>query len=130
MKNLLITALSIFMIVNIAYASGGYEYKGSHTGFDIAAETAVLNMIESQTDPKTEKVIIAGKGYKFNYFDNNFPQVGRYLVGAVHLSDGDDQYVFDYYVEGERVVKIHLYTENGRVMDKQVYPEKDEAASD
>ena len=130
MNKLIVALFVTIMGINLAHASEGYEYKGSHTGFDVVAETAVLNMIESQTDPKTEKVVIDGKAYKFEYFDNNFPQVGGYLVGAVHLSDGDDQYVFDYYVKGDTVVKILLYTHNNKVIDKQVYPEKTEAVSD
>ncbi len=130
MKKLIFALVAMAMSISIAYASGGYEYKGSHTGFDVTAENAVLNMVESQTDPETEKVNIAGKTYKFEYFNNNFPEVGGYLVGAVHLSDGDDQYVFDYYVAGENVVKILLYTKNGKVINKQVYPENEEAGSD
>ena len=131
MKKVMFALFALITGVSMAYASGGYEYKGSHTGFDVTAETAVLNMIESQTDPETEKVNIAGKAYKFEFFDNNFfPDKDGRLVGSVHLSDSDDQYVFDYYVEGEKVVKIMLYTENGRLINKQIYPEKEEAASD
>ena len=130
MKNLLFAGLAMFMIVNTAYASEGYEYKGSHAGFSVTAETAVLQMIESQTDPKTEKVEIDGKALKFEYFENNFPQVGSYLVGAVHLSDNDDQYVFDYYVDGDKVVKIVLITKNDEEIVRQVYPEKTDSPSD
>jgi hypothetical protein len=131
MKNLFFAALSLIVVTGIAYASEGYEYKGSHTGYDVNAERAVMNMIESQTDPKTEKVNIDGKAMKFEYFDNNFfPDKDGRLIGSVHLSDNDDQYVFDYYVEGDRVIKIMLYTENDRVINKQVYPEKGAAESE
>lgn len=131
MKKILFVLFAMAAGASIAYASGGYEYKGSHTGFDVTAENAVLNMLESQTDTKTEKVNIGGMALKFEYFDNHFfPDKDGRLIGSVHLSDNSDKYVFDYYVEGDRVVKILLYTKNGRVVNEQVYPEKEEAASD
>lgn len=130
MKNIGIAVLAILTIVNIAYASEGYEYKGSHTGFDVSAESAVLQMIESQVDPKTEKVMMDGKALKFEYFDNHFSEMNGFLVGAAHFSDNDDQYIFDYYVKGERVVKILLFSKNGSVLNKQVYPEEGEGSSE
>ena len=131
MKKILFVLFALAASASLAHASGGYEYKGSHTGFDVTAENAVMSKVESQTDPETEKVNIGGMALKFEYFDNHFfPDKDGRLIGSVHLSDGDDKYVFDYYVEGDRVVKILLYTENGRVVNRQVYPEKEEAASD
>jgi hypothetical protein len=67
---------------------------------------------------------------KFDYFDNNFFLADGYMVGGAHFSDNKDRYVFDYYVEGDKVVKIVLYTKNNVVILKQVYPTKDEAGSD
>lgn len=131
MNKLIVALLVMAASASIAHISGGAEFKGSHTGYDPSAEDAILNMVESQTDPETEKVNIGGMALKFDYFDNNFfPDKDGRLVGSVHLSDNDAPYVFDYYVEGDRVVKIILYTKGDKVINRQVYPEKEESVSD
>lgn len=123
MKKLLIIVLAVLLNSGIVYASGGYEYKGSHSEFDITAEAAILNKIESQTDPATEKVKVGRMVLKFEYFTNTFGEIDGQKYASVHFSDNNDQYVFDYYVEGDSVIKILLYTKNGTVINKQVYPE-------
>ena len=107
----------------IADASGGEaQFKGSHTKYDAAAEMVILNKIESQTDPETGKTLIDEMALKFEYINNNFFQIDTYQVASVYFSDSEDEYVFDYYLDGDTVAKIILYTKNGREINKQVYP--------
>lgn len=131
MKKLLSAFLAILLNISIVYASeGGYEYKGSSGMYDFSAEMVVLKKIESQTDPATEKVLINGMALKFEYFENRFTIIEGYQVASVHFSDKGYTYVFDYYVDGDKVVKIVLYTKNGKMVMKQVYPKKKEASSE
>ena len=130
MKNM----LAIFVVMlnaGIVYSSGGAaEFKGSHSTYDVNAEIAILNKIESQTDPATEKVMIGGMALTFEYFNNTFAENDGYPFASVHFSDEKDKYVFDYYVDLDKVVKIVLFTKNGEVINKQVYPEKKDSNSD
>ena len=130
MKNLIVALFSLIFISNIAYASEGFEYKGSHSGYNVEAENAIMKMIQTQVDPDTQNIKIGGKLYKFEYFSNHFTEVDGFLVASVFVSENKDKYAFDYYVKGDKVVKILLYLKNGEVIHKQVYPEKKEADSD
>jgi len=108
----------------IVYASeGAVEFKGSHSMYDVNAEMTILNKIESQTDPATEKVMIGGMALTFEYFNNRFAVNDGYQFASVHFSDREDRYVFDYYVDVDKVIKIVLFTKNGEMINKQVYPE-------
>ena len=124
MKKLLCTVLIIWFHICTVYASeGGDEYKGSHSKYDATAEMVIIKKIESQTDPETEKVILGGMALKFNYLNNNFIQIDGNQVASVYFSDNGDEYVFDYYIDGDQVVKIVLYSKNGGEINKLVYPE-------
>ena len=130
MKNL-IAVFVVLLNAGIVYASGGaVEFKGSHRMYDVNAEMAILNKIESQTDPATEKVMIGGMALTLEYFNNTFFENDGYPFASVHFSDKDDKYVFDYYVNVDKVIKIVLFTKNGKVINKQVYPEKKDSNSD
>ncbi len=127
MKKILVAVFVLFFsaVTFITCASGqDYGYKGSFSGYDVTTEMAVLKMIESQTDPETEKVIIGGMALKFEYFSNALDEVDGYHVAAVYFSDKEDKYLFDYYVEGDKVVKIMLFSKNGEYINKQVYPDE------
>jgi len=130
MKKFFIAVLALLLSTGIVYASEGYDFKGSHTGYDVNAEMAVLNKVESQTDPATEKVMLDGMALKFEFFSNNFAEIDGYQVASVHFSDKKDKYIYDYYVDVDKVVKIVLLTKNGTLINKQVYPEKKGATSD
>lgn len=124
MKNIL-TVFVVLLNAGIVYASGGgSEFKGSHSMYDVNAEMAILNKIESQTDPATEKVIIGGMALTFEYFNNTFSVNDGYRFASVHFSDKKDKYVFDYYVDVDKVIKIVLFTKNGKMINRQVYPEE------
>ena len=130
MKKFIITAL--VLLINTSFftfcASGqDYGYKGSFSGYDASTEIVVLKKIESQTDPETEKVKIGGLSLKFEYFNNTLDEVDGYIVAAVHFSDKEDKYLFDYYVKGDKVEKIILFSKNGKFINKQVFPEKNDA---
>ena len=127
MKKLIIAIAALIFASNMVYASDGYEYKGSHSGYDVGGENAIMNMIQSQLDTDTQKIKIGGKLYKFEYFSNHFSEVDDFVVASVFVSDNKDKYAFDYYVKGNKVVKIMLYLKNGEVINKQVYPEEKEA---
>ena len=125
MKKLLSIALVVLLGPGIVHASELPDFmKGSFGMYDISAEMVILKKIESQTDPATEKVIIDGMALKFEYFYNTFRIIDGYQVAAVHFSDKDDDYIFDYYVAGDKVVKIVLYRKNEEEINKQVYPEE------
>ncbi|MFC1839366.1 hypothetical protein ACFL1N_07295 [Thermodesulfobacteriota bacterium] len=127
MKKFLIVVLALLFITGIfiVRASGqDYGYKGSFSGYDVSTDMIVLKMIESQTDPETEKVMIGGMALKFEYFSNALVEIDGYLVAAVNFSDKEDKYHFDYYVKEDMVVKIILFSKNGEFINKQVYPEK------
>ena len=104
--------------------------KGSYGMYDVSAEMVILKKIESQTDPATEKVIIDGMALKFEYFDNTFRIIDGYQVASVNFSDGEDSYIFDYYVSGDKVSKIILFLKNEEEINKQVYPEKKDSNSE
>lgn len=127
MKKFIITALAMLFNITVftVCASGqDYEYKGSFSGYDVSTEMVVMKKIESQTDPETEKVKIGGMTLKFEYFSNVLEEVDGYHVAAVYFSDKKDKYLFDYYVDGDKVVKIILISKNGKYINKQVSPEK------
>jgi hypothetical protein len=131
MKRLLGILLALLLGPGIVCASEIPEFmKGSFGMYDVSAEMVILKKIESQTDPEKEKVIIDGMALKFEYFYNEFRIIDGYQVAAVHFSDKEDDYVFDYYVAGDEVAKIVLYLKNEEVINKQVYPEKKDSSSD
>jgi hypothetical protein len=104
--------------------------KGSFGMYDVSAEMVILKKIESQTDPATEKVIIDGMALKFEYFYNTFRIIDGYQVAAVHFSDKEDDYIFDYYVAGDKVEKIVLCLKNRAEINRQVLPEKKDSSSE
>jgi hypothetical protein len=127
MKKFLVMALAQLFItgVFVVCASGqDWGYKGSFSGYDVTTEMTVLKMIESQTNPETEKVIIGDIALKFEYFSNALAEVDGYHVASVYFSDKEDKYLFDYYVAGDKVVKIIFFSKNGEFINKQVYPEE------
>lgn len=127
MKNFLIAVLALLFNTGtfIVCVSGqDFEYKGSFSGYDVSTEMVVMKKIESQIDPETEKVTIGGMTLKFEYFSNALEMVDGYLVAAVYFSDKEDNYHFDYYVKGDKVVKIILFAKNSEFINKQVYPEE------
>jgi hypothetical protein len=130
MKKMICAVLAGLLNAGIVYASGLEEFKGSFGMYDVSAEMVVLKKIESQVDPATEKVMIDGMALKFEYFYNAFNIIDGYQVATVYFSDKEDKYVFDYYVDGDKVVKIVLYTKNGKEINKQVYPKKKDTPSD
>ena len=128
MERLLATFLAVLLGPGIVCASEIPEFmKGSFGMYDVSAEMVVLKKIESQTDPETEKVILDGMALKFEYFYNTFRIIDGYQVASVYFSDKDDKYIFDYYVGGDKVVKIVLYLKNEEEINKQIYPEKKES---
>ena len=130
MKTLL-TFIAVLWGSGFVYASDIPEFlKGSFGMYDISAEMVILKKIESQTDPATEKVMIDGMALKFEYFYNAFRIVNGHQVASVYFSDEEDNYIFDYYVSGDEVVKIVLYLKNEEEMNKQVYPEKTDSISE
>jgi len=131
MKKLLGIILAVLLGAGIVYASELDEFmKGSFGMSDVSAEMVILKKIESQTDPATEKVIIDGMALKFEYFYNTFRIIDGYQVAAVHFSDKEDDYIFDYYVAGDKVARIVLYLKNKEEINKQVYPEKMDSSSE
>ena len=129
MKKLLGISLAVLFGPGIVYASEYDEFmKGSFGMYDVSAEMVILKKIESQTDPATEKVIIDGMALKFEYFYNTFRIIDGYQVAAVHFSDKEDDYIFDYYVAGDKVARIVLYLKNKEEINKQVYPEKKDSS--
>jgi len=127
MKKLLITLSAILfnaLIFVVCVSGQDFGYKGSFSGYDVSTEMTVLKMIESQTDPETEKVMIGGMALKFEYFSNALAEVDGYHVASVFFSDKEDKYLFDYYVGGDKVVKIIFFSKNGEYINKQVYPEE------
>ena len=131
MKKLLGISLAVLFGPGIVYASEYDEFmKGSFGMYDVSAEMVILKKIESQTDPATEKVIIDGMALKFEYFYNTFRIIDGYQVASVHFSDKEDDYIFDYYVAGDKVEKIVLYLKNEEEINKQVYPEKKDSSAE
>ena len=130
-KKILGVFVAVYLSSSIVCASELYEYmKGSFGMYDVSAEMVILKKIESQTDPETEKVILDGMALKFEYFYNTFIIIEGYQVASVYFSDKDDKYIFDYYVSGDKVVKIVLYMKNEKEINKQIYPEKKELSSE
>ena len=126
-----LTIIAVLWGSGIVHASDIPEFlKGSFGMYDISAEMVILKKIESQTDPATEKVMIDAMALKFEYFYNTFRIVDGHQVAAVYFSDGEDNYIFDYYVSGDEVVKIVLYLKNEEEINKQVYPEKKDSSSE
>lgn len=133
MKKFLTTALAILFstaFFTVCASGQDFGFKGSFSGYDASTEIVVLKKIESQTDPETEKVNIGGMSLKFEYFSNALDEVDGYIVAAVYFSDKEDKYLFDYYVKEDKVVKIIFFSKNGKYINKQVFPEKNEACSE
>jgi hypothetical protein len=130
MKNILGVFVAL-LNAGVVYAAGGAaEFRGSHSMYDVNAEMAILKKIESQTDPATEKVIMGGMALKFEYLSNTFGENDGYQFASAYFSDKNDKYVFDYYVDVDKVIKIVLFTKNNEMINKQVYPEKEGSNSD
>ena len=127
MNRFLIAFFASLLITGILYASDYDAFKGSFSMYDAAAEMVILKMIESQTDPEKEKVIVGGMELKLEYLANAFEQVDGMKVASVYFSDKDDKYVLDYYVDGDNVAKIVLLTKNGEFINKELYPAKEES---
>jgi hypothetical protein len=131
MKKLLTFILTMLLGPGFVYASETDEFlKGSFGMYDISAEMVIMKKIESETDPATEKVMINGMALKFEYFYNTFRIIDGYQVASVNFSDGEDSYIFDYYVSGDKVSKIILFLKNEEEINKQVYPEKKDSNSE
>lgn len=130
MKRFIIVSLSVLLFSVVLYAQEGSDpydaFKGSFSMYDATAEMVVLKKIESQTDPETEKVMIGGLALTFEYFANAFEVVDGLQVASVYFTDKKDKYIMDYYVDGYNVVKIILVSKNGKVINKEVYPAKDQ----
>jgi hypothetical protein len=127
MKKILLIILTVLLYPGYFYLYGqDFQFKGSFTNYDFDSEQAVLNKIEADTDPKTEKVILDGIALKFEYIDYSLIYyVDKYKVIPVYFSgQKGDRYVFDYYVDIDKVVKIVLVMKKGEIINKQVYPEK------
>ena len=124
MKRLSAAVLALLLSSGVIYASDDIydSFKGSFGMYDALIEMVVLKKIESQTDPETEKMKIGGMALKFEYFENELGQENGLPVAYVHFSDKEDDYVLTYYVEGEDVVKIILFSKNGKFINRELYP--------
>ena len=129
MKRMLTTFLTVLLGSGTLYAAGDVydSFKGSFGMYDMSAETVVLKMIESKTDPKTEKMMIGGLTLKFEYFENELAQKNGMQIAYVHFTDKKDNYVLSYYVGENSVVKIVLFSKNGEFINKELYPAKNPA---
>ena len=130
MRNIIAIFVALLNAGYICASEGAVEFKGSHSMYDVNAEMAILNKIESQTDPATEKVMINEMALKFEYFYNTFRIIDGHQVASVYFSDEEDKYIFDYYISGDKVVKIILFLKNKEEINKQVFPEKEVSNSD
>jgi len=108
------------------YASSNtYDsFKGSFGMYSVSAEMVVLNRIESQTDPKTEKMALDGLSLKFDFIESELGQENGLQVAYVHFTDKEDNYILTYYVDGENIVKIMLFSKNEDFINKELYPAK------
>ena len=127
MKNFLIIFIAVLLISGITYASGEtYDsLKGSFGMYDVSAQMVVLNKIESQTNPETEKMTLGGLTLKFDFFEDELAQENGLQVAYVHFTDNKDNYILTYHVDGNNVVKIILFSKNGDFINKELYPDKD-----
>lgn len=126
MKKISIVILIILLYSGYIHIYGqNYGFKGSYTSvYDSTSEQAILNKIEADTDPKTEKVILDGRAFKFEYIDNlmSYDLEEGYKVLGVYFTDQEGEWhVFEYYVDNDKVAKIVMLATNG---SKQIYPEK------
>ena len=131
MKKIIIVILTVFFCSGYIHIYGqDYGFKGSYTSvYDSTSEQAVLNKIEADTDPKTEKVILDGRAFKFEYIDNlmNYDIEEGYKVLGVYFTDEEGEWhVFEYYVDNDKVAKIVMLTTNG---SKQIYSEEQDTDS-
>ena len=126
MKIFLISFLSVLMSSSILHASDEIydSYKGSFGMYDASTEMVVLKEIESKTDPKTEKMTLGGLSLKFDYFEDEPAQENGLKVAYVHFTDKKDKYVLTYYMDGNNIVKIMLFSKNGDYINKELYPAK------
>jgi hypothetical protein len=125
----------IFLILIVLFSSGllyasDYDpFNGSFSMYNPTVEMVILDKIQSQTDPDTGKVMIGGLALKFDFLDNALEEVDGLSVAAVHFVDSEDKYILDYHVDGNNVVKIMLASKNGKVINKELYPAKNETSS-
>ena len=127
MKKILLVILTVLLYPGYVYLYGqDFQFKGSFTNYDFNSEQAVLNKIEADTDPKMEKVTFDGIALKFESIDYSLIYYeDEYKVLPVYFSDKKGyRYVFDYYVDNDKVVKIVLVMKRDEIINKQVYPEK------
>ena len=129
MKIMLTAFLIMILSSGILYADGNDSFKGSFGMYDASTQAVVLKKIESQTDPKTEKVMIGGLALKFDYLDSTPDQVDGMQVVYVYFTDKEDKYTLTYYVDGYNIVKIMLFSKNGDYINKELYPAKNESSS-
>jgi hypothetical protein len=125
MRRLLLIILILFSS-GVLYAAGYDAFKGSFGMYDTIVETVILDKIQSQTDPETGKIKIGDLTLKFEFMANALEEVEGLAVAAVHFSDDKDKYILDYHVDGNNVAKIVLVTKNGVVINKELYPAKNE----
>ena len=126
MKKMITAFFAVLLSSGIMAASDEIydSFKGSFGMYNMSTETVVLKMIESRTDPKTEKMTLDGLSLKFDYFENELGQEKGLQVAYVHFSDKEDEYVLTFHVEGYNVVKIMLFSKNGEFINKKLYPSK------
>ena len=131
MKKILILLLMVLLYpAYVCLYAQDFQFKGSFTNYDVNSEQAVLDKIEADTDPKTEKVILDGTALKFEYMDYSLIYIAdKYKVIPVYFSDQKGgRYVFDYYVDYDSLAKIVLVMKKGEIINKQVYPEQKDTA--
>lgn len=121
--------LVVLLNAGFLYASEYDDFKGSFSAYNPTVEMVILDKIQSQADPGTGLIKIGGLLLKFEFLDNNLEKVGGFTVAAVHFSDNKDNYILDYYVDGNNIVKIMLVTKNKEVINKELYPAKYEESS-
>ena len=127
MNKFLIIFFTALLSSGVMYASGEIHdsFKGSFGMYDVSAEMVVLNRIESQTDPKTEKMDLGGLSLKFDYIESEPAQENGLQVVYVHFTDKEDNYILTYHVDGNNIVKIMLFSKNSDFINKELYPAKD-----
>lgn len=126
MKTFLIAFSVVLLTSGVLHASDEiYDpFKGSFGMYDMSAEMAVVNKIESMTDPGTEKVVIGGLALEFKYIENELAQENGMQVAYVHFTDKQDAYILTYHVDGNKVVKIILFSKNNNFINKELFPAK------
>lgn len=126
MKRILLV-LTLLLSTGLVYASEYDAFKGSFSMYNPTVEMVILEKIQAQTDPDTGLVKIGDLKLKFEFLANALEEVDGLAVAAVHFSDNEDKYLLDYHVDGNNVVKIVLVTKNKEIINKEIYPAKNEA---